>query len=487
MTKTTLSIIGLGAAGTSLFAQLIEHLNKNNKHQELVINVFEPSKNLNVGISYCTDSQTSLLNSTVDRTSLFADNLLHFYKWLQKNKLSLIDKYPVLENMTPSSYLPRKLCGLYLQDTFKQYVKIAKELHIVVNLINEEVIDICNDKNKTVIITNTNKQFITNKIILTTGHIYANPYKEFSQYENFFSAPYPESTIINKIKNNSQVLVLGSRLTAIDLALSLLKNDTLDVYLSSRSGCMPMIKAPCEDYQPIYMKLKNIKQEISIEKMLAIIQKEFIHLYKSDEIVANLMKRHYNENDFLNEYAQTIGGSSKWQLLATIFDSFIEQTWEKLGFPERNDFVNKQHAFLTRFTATMPLDSAKLISQYLKSHKIKLISGLKALQRNQNKTFSIITDEEIINNIQFDYAINATGYSHNLKTQSLYANLSKANKLKFNEYNSLNVDANMEVKGHDLGSCQIFSFGPPIFGTKIIVDFLLFIANDAKKVVQNII
>lgn len=175
MKNLSISIIGFGAAGTSVFVQLIKKLeSKKNVDKNLIINIFEKENKLTRGIAYLSDQPSSLLNTKVNRSSIFGDDSSHFFNWVKKNIYTLSRVYPDLSSLSEDSFLPRSLFGMYLDQTFEYYANIAKNLNIKVNILMDEVIDIIEEKSNTFLYTKTGHKVITNKIIFSTGHIYSN-------------------------------------------------------------------------------------------------------------------------------------------------------------------------------------------------------------------------------------------------------------------------------------------------------------------------
>ena len=377
MKNLSISIIGFGAAGTSVFVQLIKKLeSKKIVGQNLIINIFEKENKLTRGIAYSSDQPSSLLNTKVNRSSIFGDGSSHFFNWVKKNIHTLSEIYPDLSNLSEDSFLPRSLFGMYLDQTFEYYANVAKNLNIKVNILMDEVIDIVEEECNTFLYTKTGHKLITNKIIFSTGHIYSSTFKKFENVSNFFNTPYPESTVLNSISKEKNILIIGSRLTAIDLAMAFLsKQHKGKITLASRSGLMPMIRSEPFNYTPKFISPATIKKNINLDNIITLLQAEFQHLY-ADQPFSSPLKESGCRNDFINEYFDTMNHLSHWQNLASMFDEFIEACWVNIADNERMTFIEKFLPLLTRYTATIPHETASLIIKHFLSNQLLLENSL---------------------------------------------------------------------------------------------------------------
>lgn len=124
-----IAIIGCGASGTMLLANLV----KKAKNEELDITVFHYGTPLARGIAYSTQIDGHLLNVVASDMGVWADNRNDFFEWLER-------VYP--DKYNEKSFAPRKVFGQYLESILQDSKNLAKDKSIRLNFIQEEVTEL---------------------------------------------------------------------------------------------------------------------------------------------------------------------------------------------------------------------------------------------------------------------------------------------------------------------------------------------------------
>ncbi|MFT2110834.1 FAD/NAD(P)-binding protein [Marinomonas sp. 2405UD68-3] len=107
-----IAIIGADPSGVSSYLQLIKEL-----HNNLIsITIFD-TLGIAKSFSFNTDLASSLNNTSIGVSSLYADDKLDYFKWLQ-------DKKPNL-NVSSSDFVSRYYFKEYCHDRFWQSKKYA--------------------------------------------------------------------------------------------------------------------------------------------------------------------------------------------------------------------------------------------------------------------------------------------------------------------------------------------------------------------------
>jgi uncharacterized NAD(P)/FAD-binding protein YdhS len=134
---TSIAIIG-GFSGICTAIHLIVNAN-----QPIVIYLVEKQPDLCKGVAYGTLSRYHPLNVRAGRMGLFADQPGHFYSWLEANPDVWRNLDPIFHslNVTPDSFLPRRLYATYLKNVFSKVQALAKKKGIICQIVHDEARD----------------------------------------------------------------------------------------------------------------------------------------------------------------------------------------------------------------------------------------------------------------------------------------------------------------------------------------------------------
>lgn len=190
------------------------------------------------GMVFGTSDDEIMCNTPVDVTSIDGvrpDDLLDYLR-----RVGRIADH--------SSYIPRRVVGDYIRYNFSKYLDEARRLGIGVFTINSSCssISILSPRNYELAITGPTMwgSLSVTDIILCTGH--GSPkiphiFEPFADYPTFFKSPYPEAEMLAKMPARSEVLIIGSKQSAMDAAL-LLCREGHRVTMLSPSGELPSVR-----------------------------------------------------------------------------------------------------------------------------------------------------------------------------------------------------------------------------------------------------
>lgn len=485
-----IGIIGFGTSGVSFLAQFIEEIKiKKYNPRNFNIIIFEKDKTqLGTGKAYSKNTPLPmLLNSSICLSNVITDNQ-DFYYWILRNKNKLLKEFGDLSSITQNSYVPRKLFGLYVTDKFQEMLQEAKRLNLKVNIVIDEVIDIKRFENKTVLLTKFTKHPI-DILIFSTGHFEKQYPFEHIESPNLFKSPYYPELYHKKFKRTDRILILGSRLSAID-AVMVLANGIQKITITSRSGLMPMVKHQDKaTVSPINLSIEDISKidRLTAKEIFESIKADLIYKYKDSELVDNLI----SPKTALFSFIQSIELAKKnilhWQDIFTPYDNYFDFLWGKLNIKEQSIFLKDYLPCITRFTSSFPLENAIKINEMVSNDRLRILSGLKDIkyEKHAKYQFTAIFDDK--RNECFNYVICALGYDYDLNNQHLYKQLKKGRMISYNACGGLSVKLDtMHVQNHNF-SIPTFAIGSPIFGSKIFTNVLSSNVKDAFKIVKMIL
>ncbi|WP_080419662.1 FAD/NAD(P)-binding protein [Burkholderia ubonensis] len=229
--RRCLAIIGGGATGTAAFIAAIK------KRVASKIYVIDP-KPPGRGAVFANTDDDILCNTTVATTSIDHDKPLDFLDYLSD----------IGYGATEDTFAPRRVAGDYIVSRFELYHQKARQSGI-------DVIHIPRSCTSVKILSHGKYELIfsggidippllATDVIFCTGYsppIIPDSFKSYSECESFISSPYPEDAMLSRLPASSEVLLIGSKLSAIDAALVLCREGHR-VTMISPSGELPAVR-----------------------------------------------------------------------------------------------------------------------------------------------------------------------------------------------------------------------------------------------------
>jgi uncharacterized NAD(P)/FAD-binding protein YdhS len=227
------AIIGAGFCGSMVAVNLLRAAKS-----QVDVALIERSGSFARGLAYGTSDHSHLLNVPAAKMGAFPDDHEHFYRWARENPEE--SKRQGVNEVQPSSFLPRALYGRYLSGLLDQ----ANGQHGSLRRITAEAIDIAPQANGRfrVKLRNT-PSLLAQHVVLALGNFPPGDPKlrdqRFHRVDRYLENPWSEET--RKIlAEPGDILILGSGLTGLDLLLSLapLKKQGI-MHVLSRRGLFP--------------------------------------------------------------------------------------------------------------------------------------------------------------------------------------------------------------------------------------------------------
>ena len=215
-----IAIIGGGATG----ALAALHLTRALPAGAAEIVVIEPRNDLGRGLAYATDDLGHLLNVRVANMSAFPDEPDHLLGWLRRRGPEL--GVPAAD---PFSFIPRSVYGAYVSDLAQQMLASGRARHV-----RDRCIDLAEQAEGVKLRLGSGEALLADHVILATGND-ARPILAGVPAEQPWT-----SEALKGLEPKAPVLIVGTGLTMVDMALSL---DRLGhcgpVTALSRRGLLP--------------------------------------------------------------------------------------------------------------------------------------------------------------------------------------------------------------------------------------------------------
>lgn len=262
--KPAIGIIGGGFCGTVTLMQLIRM-----SESPLEIVLINKDFPLARGIAYSSFNNRHVLNVPAGKMSIFPDDPDHFVNWIKSKK----EYSAFVDDELSDTFIPRVIYGNYLEEIFNREMQNIPP-NISVKIINDEATDIIPSESGQDIILKSGNKIKTDKIVLATGNFLPdNPSLKdttFYKSKKYFRNPWSKEAL-EGLKDNENVLIIGTGLTMVDNVLSLFDYGFKGrIFSLSTNGYFPLSHKKRKPYTDI---LEELHPPYEISKLYSIFRK----------------------------------------------------------------------------------------------------------------------------------------------------------------------------------------------------------------------
>lgn len=238
----TIAIIGGGASGCLVAAQLLRHA-----RQPVRIQLFERMSEVGQGVAYGTRNAAHLLNVPAARMSAFPDEPDHFLAWVRAGGGQ--PEFPGPAG--PADFLPRQLFGRYLQAVLGQ-ARAGAPAGVECEAVKGEVVDIEPNHVGVRLRCGGGQYHSAQRVVLAIGNLPGEyPIRAslpIYHAQSYVHVPWRPGAL-EGIDPASDVLLVGAGLTAIDLITELAdRGHAGAIHALSRRGLLPQEHRPSPPY-----------------------------------------------------------------------------------------------------------------------------------------------------------------------------------------------------------------------------------------------
>lgn len=498
----TFAIVGGGLTATSMLCQLVDKLlclkaKGRNISDELTIVVFEKKEVFGPGLPH---NQQYVLPFHI--TNMYAKDMSirwgkpgDFQDWVQRNRESLQTRHPELIKTFTSSdshppqycHYPRAVMGEYLKNQFNNGVEAARNLGLSVELYpNCEVTDLFEhdghiNLHVTGVTENSESPFSlcnVDGVLLATGHWF-----ESSETENYFSSPWPASRLLTGIPAAETVGVIGSSLSAIEVALTLTSDGHFvrqpsgglsylpsdfprKLVLYSRNGLLPRVRGQSGRRQNLYFTCEHIQQliedtpyQLKLSIVFELLDHELNAAYGCAFDWQQVIRptgdaAQILEQDIRNaKRGDGADGELVWQTILVQIFPVVRDLYLNLTLDERKRFDRDFTTLFFMHAATQPVINAEKLLALMQAGIVSIVKlgNDYHFERNDATGEFEFTYKDPENNTRCDsyhYVVNARGQPRSLEsdTAALTHNLLRKNYIQIEETRVVEPDEHISYK-----------------------------------------
>lgn len=336
-------VVGGGFSGSSVSAQILRRARL--AGSPVRVTMVERQGTVGEGIAYGTREDRHLLNVPAGRMSFWPEAPADFLAWAARRQ----------PNVAPTDYLPRSWYGQYVRETLIATSKDTEDTSALTILLDEVRRVARHPQGGWIIHLARSPSLRADAVVLAIGHrppfdmisgrwsgpttrLIANPWRSFA---------------LQSVRDDEEVLILGSGLTAVDAVLSLADfNRTATITLVSRRGLAPQAHAVSPS-APVDLKyevetLRSHPSGLTVREILAWLRSRI------DQQVA-------------------VGGD--WRAIVDGLRPFTPTLWRELSTVERQRFLRHLRPFWEVCRHRMAPAVAERFWSLVKQGIVRLIAG----------------------------------------------------------------------------------------------------------------
>ncbi|MEU8897468.1 FAD/NAD(P)-binding protein [Nocardia sp. NPDC048505] len=243
-----IGIIGAGAAGVGLLDALAGSGGKPG-----AITIFDGSPALWRGRPYQPDGEAVRVNAPPMIMSIRAGDLTHYQRWLTARP----DLARYRDEALGQILVPRARYGEYLEDTARAAIDELRRAGWQVDVVPDRVTGFSRDARDAVLHTGDGRRLPVDRAILAVGNGRPRDYYGLTGAPGYINEPYPLARTLADIPPEAHVAVIGSGLTAVDIAVSsAARGHTGPISFLSRTGALPFVQQ-----RPVQLALRHLTVE----------------------------------------------------------------------------------------------------------------------------------------------------------------------------------------------------------------------------------
>ncbi|MCY3813369.1 MAG: FAD/NAD(P)-binding protein [Gammaproteobacteria bacterium] len=492
MRDYTIGIIGGGASGVALAARMVESLPVGLSTADLSIVLFD-ARGFNGGNAYAPDVHTNLMNTTcgaVDRNFGGAFGLLD---WAQENATP-----PVHGGVSSDGYLPRPVVGEYLSGLLARTQRHAAARGLRFDLVQEEVVDTAapaEPEGNYTVCTRAGNDFAAEYLYLALGHLEPARTEAYQYADGYFHNAYPIRRLVEEIPKEAKVGVLGTRLTAIDVALGLVGGGhTGAIHCVSRRGQLPSVRADRGKYtfrqlerEDLVKRLAGEKRKLSLPEVAEMLGQEMEvaagrPVALGDVVKGDLPPIAYYEQ----EIALAKGRARPWQAVLYATNRNIDLLWHHLAEDDKHLLMSEWLNDWLTYRASIPRENAERILKLMKAGQLTVQGGAQGLRWDrERRTFGI--ERAGGSAVDVDYLVSATGSANRIEDADsvLVRNLLNKGLIVPHRYGGIDCvfETGQVISRDDAadGEARMFALGPITSGVYFFTTALEIIERQATQ------
>ncbi|MER7576569.1 FAD/NAD(P)-binding protein [Streptomyces sp. NPDC126514] len=244
-----MAIVGGGAAAVGL----LDALAVAGLGEPGTVTVFEPSAHLWRGRPYGPDLDAVRVNAPPAIMSIRHGDFGHYAAWLGERGSAYVDE------LLGQPLVPRALYGDYLAHTADAALAALGEAGWGVRVVPDRVTGVDRPGGRLLLRTEAAGKHEATHVVVCVGAGAPSDLYGLDGAPGYISDPYPLAGTLDRVEDDDEVAVIGSGLTAVDVAVSLAaRGHAGPITLLSRSGVLPHVWQRPTGRRPRHLTVERV-------------------------------------------------------------------------------------------------------------------------------------------------------------------------------------------------------------------------------------
>jgi uncharacterized NAD(P)/FAD-binding protein YdhS len=378
-----IGIIGAGAAAVGLLDALAREAQTPG-----AVTVFEPSPHLWRGRPYAPDLDSVLVNSPPVIMSIRAGDFDHYASWLGTGD----DAY--LDRGIGRPLVPRARYGEYLEQTAEKAIAALRERGWLVDVVPATVVGAARAAGRLVLRTGDGREHVVGRVALCVGGGAPHDHYRLEGAPGFVGDPYPLARTLDDVPLDSDIAVIGSGLTAVDLVVSLAaRGHTGRISLLSRTGMLPHVWQRPTAHRPRHLTVERVGAllardgEVTLDHLAGLLREEMADAGEDlGALIADLQAARTEEPvaRLRRQIAAITDPGIGRRVLQSAAHSVGPYAWRLLPERDRDRLRAQARTAISVASPMIPANAGRLL-QLFDAGQLELLAGLRAITRHDGR------------------------------------------------------------------------------------------------------
>lgn len=411
-----IGVIGGGASAVCL----LDALAQTQEMPPCTVMVFEPSRYLWRGRPYRPDLDVVRVNAVPEDMAVRAGERSHLSDWLAAREPCVGGATSFVDSTSGARFVSRSIYGDYLEQSARSALTSLTARSWRVVLVRDRVDRARRGRDSLLLSTARAESYRVDYAVLGVGAGEPADIYGLADASGFVSEPYPIASAVEGsrpgIDADSNVAVIGSGLTAVDVTLGLAHcGHRGQIRLHSRSGVLPGVRQRPVRHEPRHLTSRNLHDlagggySVTLSGMCELVERELTDHGETLQPVETEMSSVATEEPvrrLRRNLSEVNSPSVALRILQQAVPEVGPDVYPLLPETDQVALFERYHRVLMSLCCPMPPDSAAALLKLIDRGQLEVIPGLENVARGNDDFVLESTSENHSANVVVN-AVNA--------------------------------------------------------------------------------
>ncbi|WP_067848354.1 FAD/NAD(P)-binding protein [Nocardia lijiangensis] len=381
-----IGIIGAGTAAVALLDALAVADDKPSG-----VTVFDGAPALWRGRPYQPDLDAVRVNAPPPIMSVRAGDPGHYQRWLAGREVA-----DYLDEGLGQPLVPRAIYGEYLEDTARDAMERLGRAGCPVRVVRSAVTGFSRD-GRAVLHTAGGDHIPVDRAVLAVGGGGPRDHYGLTGTPGYVNEPYPLTRTLAGLPADHHVAVIGSGLTAVDIAVALTANGhTGPISLLSRSGRLPFVQQRPVRLNPVHFTPAAVRDaaaehgDLRFAHLVSLLRTELAALGQDfDTLAAEITGAEDPVTGLRRQLDEVDAPHHGRRLLAMVIRTVGPTAWPLLAQPDREMLRTGHFRTINSLSSPMVPHNARIVLRLLDTGQLRLRAGVTKIEARTGGGFTV--------------------------------------------------------------------------------------------------